>query len=282
MPFTLSHAAAALPFRRLKPIWSALVVGTFAPDLQYFIWISDEDHSGHHFPGVLLFALPLAVLVLWVFEWIVKGPVIELLPSGLQRRLQDKVDPLSFFSWRSLGSIVLWITVGIATHLIWDQFTHSRTTLASHLSLLRAMVPVPFLHPMSVTKILQHASTLVGLLILSVWFVAWYLRTAPVPKAQMHEFSPFVKVTVVFAMIMVALLAGYPYAIVTLSSHELPISLSYWAATVFEAVTLVFCIELFLYGLTRTFAARSRRLPAVQLDEAAAHLDAEKQATSAR
>ena len=54
MPFTLSHAAASLPFRRLKPVWPALVIGTFAPDLQYFILISDEDRSGHHFPDVLL------------------------------------------------------------------------------------------------------------------------------------------------------------------------------------------------------------------------------------
>ena len=281
MPFTLSHAAAALPFRKFKPVWSALVIGTFAPDLQYFLWISDEDRSGHHFPGVLLFTLPVALLVLWVFEWIVKGPVIELLPSRVQRRLQDKVEPVSFLSWRSFGSIVLWVAVGIATHLVWDQFTHSHTRLDAHWSLLRTIVPVPFLYPMSVTKILQHASTLVGLLILGVWFVAWYLRTAPVPKAQMHEFSPFVKVTVVFAMIMVALLGGYPYAIVTLSGHELPISPSYLAATVFEAVTFIFCTELFFYGLALTLAARSRRLPAVQLDEAVAHLDVEKQTTSA-
>ena len=78
MPFTLSHAAAALPFRKFKPVWPALVVGTFAPDLQYFIWISDEDRSGHHFPQAVLYTLPLALLVLWVFEWWVKssGPRI--------------------------------------------------------------------------------------------------------------------------------------------------------------------------------------------------------------
>src|SRR5271157_1443718 len=107
MPFTLSHAAAALPFRKLKPVWPALVIGTFAPDLQYFIWISDEDRSGHHFPGVFLLALPLALLLLWVFERIVKGPVIELLPSRVHRRLQDKVGPMSFRGWARFGSIVL-------------------------------------------------------------------------------------------------------------------------------------------------------------------------------
>src|SRR5208283_2115341 len=129
MPFTLSHAAAALPFRRFKPIWPALVVGTFAPDLQYFIWVADEDRSGHHYPGVLLISLPLALLVLWILEWIVKAPLLELFPSGLQLRLQDKLEPLSFRGWRRFGSILLWICVGILTHLVWDQFTHENSRL---------------------------------------------------------------------------------------------------------------------------------------------------------
>src|SRR5450432_3949211 len=179
MPFTLSHAAASLPFRRLNPIWPALVIGTFAPDLQYFIWISDEDRSGHHFPDVLLFTLPFALLVLWVFEWVVKGPVIELLPSGLQRRLRDKTEPLSFSSWRQFGLIVLWTAVGIATHVGWDQFTHSYSELAAHWNLLRAVLPLPSGHSIQFAHLLQHISTIGGIAVLAVWFIAWYRRTTP-------------------------------------------------------------------------------------------------------
>ena len=127
MPFTLAHAAAALPLRKLKPVWPALVMGTFAPDLQYFIWISDEDRSGHHFPGVALVTLPLALLLLWVFERYVKGPAIELLPSAVQRRLQNKLEPLSFRGWKRLALIVLWMAIGIMTHVFWDSFSHSHT-----------------------------------------------------------------------------------------------------------------------------------------------------------
>src|SRR5215472_18479062 len=108
MPFTLSHAAAALPFRKLRPIWPALVIGTFAPDLQYFVFLSDEDRSGHRFPDVFLFTLPVALACLWLFEWIVKGPVIKLLPSSVQRRLQDKVAPLPFTGWRQFARILFW------------------------------------------------------------------------------------------------------------------------------------------------------------------------------
>ncbi len=147
MPFTLSHAAAALPFRKFKPIWPALVIGTFAPDLQYFIWISDEDRSGHHFPGVLLFSLPLALLLLWLFEWCVKGPVIELLPDPILRRLQDKVRPLSFWGWQRFMSIVMWIFVGTATHVLWDWFTHPRTWITAHWALFSYKVPCPVSFP---------------------------------------------------------------------------------------------------------------------------------------
>src|SRR5262252_2376909 len=180
MPFTLSHAAAALPFRKLKPIWPALVIGTFAPDLQYFLIISDEDRIWHQFPEVLLYALPVALLALWVFERVVKAPAVELLPSGVQRRLQDKLAPLSFTGWNQLARIVLWIGVGIVTHLFWDQFTHSYSWLALHWSLLQVQVSLPFGHTFLLAHLLQHLSTIGGFLVLCVWFLAWYRKAQPV------------------------------------------------------------------------------------------------------
>ena len=60
--FTFSHAAAALPFRRLRPVWTAPVIGTLAPDFGYFLNFSEAeaDHAYHDFPGVLILTLPLA------------------------------------------------------------------------------------------------------------------------------------------------------------------------------------------------------------------------------
>jgi len=267
MPFTLSHAAAALPFRRLKPVWPALVIGTFAPDLQYFIQISDEDRSGHHFPDVLLVTLPVALILLWVFEWCVKGPAIELLPSALQRRLQDKVAPLSFRGWERFASIVVWIAIGIATHMFWDSFTHSHTWMVAHWSLLRHKVPVPFHAPVAMLKVLQHVSTVLGLLVLGAWFLTWYRQTTPVPRASLRELSSFRKVAIVFTMAVVAIFAGYPLAIFRLSDHPLPIKPLFFVVTVFVAITLVFCAQVLVYALVRTYAARSRRLPVVRMDE---------------
>jgi hypothetical protein len=264
MRFTLSHAAAALPFRKFKPVWPALVIGTFGPDLQYFVSISDEDRSGHHFPQALLFTLPFAVVVLWVFEWCVKGPVIELLPSGLQRRLQDKVEPLSFKGWGRFATIGLWVAIGIATHVLWDQFTHGRTRMTAHLPLLRHAVPVPFHAPVFVTKILQQGSTISGLLVPAAWFGVWYGRKMRGREGWWRLVPGVGRVAIVFTMTVIAAITGYPLAVARLADHPLPINQTFFVATVFEAMTLVFFVEILIYSLARTLGGRSRRAPAAQ------------------
>ena len=265
MPFTLSHAAASLPFRRLKPVWPALVIGTFAPDLQYFILLSDEDRSGHYFPEVLLFTLPVALLVLWLFEWIVKRPVLELLPSSVQRRLQDKAEPLSFSGWRQFGLSVLWTVVGIATHLGWDQFTHSYSELAMRWGILRAIVPLPLGHTINFAHLLQHISTVGGMVVLAVWFVAWYRRTSPAAPSG-DEFSPQLKIGLPLAMVVIAALIAYPIATLRLASHVQPVKPLHLVVTIFEATTLAFCVELLVYGLTLTMSAYLRRASAALAD----------------
>lgn len=252
MPFTISHAAASLPLRRFKPIWPALVMGTFAPDLQYFIQRTDEDRSGHHFPDVFLFTLPVALLVLWLFERVVKGPAIELLPNGWQRRLNDKTAPLSFRGWRQFVMIVLWLAVGTVTHLAWDQFTHRYTLLASYWPLLKTHITLPLRHPTTLAGLLQDASSILGLLILCLWCAAWYRRTPPSPTVLTTEFSSRVKIWVVSAMVFVAMTGGYALAGLTLADHLGPVSRSTRAAIIFLAMTQLFCVEMLIYGAAMT------------------------------
>ena len=66
MPFTVAHAAAALPFRRLNLVWSAFLVGSMAPDFPYVIGTTQYRAFGHDFPGVLLFTLPASFVALVV------------------------------------------------------------------------------------------------------------------------------------------------------------------------------------------------------------------------
>ncbi len=94
MPFTVAHAAAALPFRRLKLVWSAFVIGSMAPDFPYVIGSVKYRALGHYFPGVVLFTLPISFVVLWFFHFAIKKPVAGLLPIGVQQRLSGQLERL--------------------------------------------------------------------------------------------------------------------------------------------------------------------------------------------
>ena len=120
---------------------------------------------------------------------------------------------------------------------------------------------------MTLTKILQHVSTVLGLAILFVWLLAWYRRTASLPIADSREFPGLVKVAILFSMGAVALLIGYPLAIFELADRHLPISRLTMIATIFVAATCVFGAELLVYGLALRLATRSRRVPAPRFDE---------------
>jgi len=63
LPFTLAHPAAVLPLRRTGLVFSALVVGSMAPDFPYFLSVSDAIRWGHSTRGVFLFCLPFGLLV---------------------------------------------------------------------------------------------------------------------------------------------------------------------------------------------------------------------------
>lgn len=259
MPFTLSHAAAALPFKRFKPIWPALVVGTFAPDFQYFVLISDEDRTGHRFPYVLTITLPVAVLALWVFERWVKAPLLELMPNGLQSRLQDKKAPLHFSGARQFAGIVLWVAIGILTHIGWDQLTHPLSWLGQHWSLLNIQVPVPFHRPVKFGKLLQFGSSAFGVAVIAVWVALWYRRAPVQPRTQFRPYSYGLRMGVLLGMTVIALLVGYSLAEWRLLERFEPVGTLYYLATLVEAVILVFTLQILLYGLTMSLTPRMRR-----------------------
>lgn len=126
MPFTLAHVAAALPLRRLRLVWSALIVGTIAPDLEYFVRLAPDDGYGHTLAGSLLLSLPLAILTLWLFHAFVKAPLIELLPEGIQRRLVNHHDEFQFRGAARFVWILASVLLGMATHLYGIPL-HTRT-----------------------------------------------------------------------------------------------------------------------------------------------------------
>ncbi|MFJ9181855.1 DUF4184 family protein [Streptomyces anulatus] len=191
MPFTLSHAAAVLPAIRRNgtarwPLFpSALVAGSFAPDITYF---ADTVIPGamefgsftHTFLGVVTVnvAIAAALVTLWV---LLREPLTALLPVRVRGRVHAFVRGQRWTRASFGPSAWLWFAVsgalGAATHVVWDAFTHhSRwgTELVPVLS--RSVGGFP------VFQFVQYGSSALALVVIG-WFAVTGLRLTPAAPA---------------------------------------------------------------------------------------------------
>lgn len=177
MPFTLSHAAAVLPLARGPVVPAALVVGAVAPDVPYFLklpryagaWYEPfvNATTTHHWPGALTVAVPTAAVLLAVW-WVVRAPLVALVASGGGKPGSDE----SAGRLERAGWTLLSLVVGVATHVLWDSFTHGDGFLVERVGVLRE----PAFAGMDVARVLQHVSTVVGLVVLAAWALRWVTR----------------------------------------------------------------------------------------------------------
>jgi hypothetical protein len=180
MPFTLSHPAAAIPFLRTRLVPSALVIGCMAPDFEYFIHFAPEGGFGHTLAGVFLFDLPAAFIALWLFHVYAKDPLYTWLPASVRRRIRLGPAALPVRNIAQFALVLLSILIGVATHILWDSFTHKGLWPYRHWRFLHRLVQLPVYGPMEYLRVLQHASTVLGAAVLLLWFWRWFRRTAPI------------------------------------------------------------------------------------------------------
>jgi hypothetical protein len=259
VPFTLAHAAAALPFRRSRLVPSALVIGTFAPDFEYLLRFSPHGRFGHTLVGSFILTLPLALLVLWIFHAFVKQPTVMLLPEGIQRRLQDHLDGFRFGGAANFVLIIASILLGIATHLLWDSFTHSTTWPYRHWSVLRQQFALPIIGPIPLYKILQHGSTIAGIGILSAWLVHWYY-TAPSSAQLKESLSSRRKAAVIAVVTTVALVGAMARAIAGMGVPTGHSTLNKFLAQATVTAMALAWWQLVAYGLAAKPTVRDRQL----------------------
>lgn len=179
MPFTPSHAAAVLPFLRTPLPASALVIGSVAPDLPYYLPV-ELPWDTHTASAVVTTNLLLGALAWVAWHGLLAAPAMAWAPGALRARLAGL--PLGLGarlgSARAVLLTALALVVGAATHVLWDEFTHAGRWGTEHLPVLaRAW------GPLAGYRWLQYASGVVGGVILLLWLVRWWRRAprAPLP-----------------------------------------------------------------------------------------------------
>ncbi|CAN5186489.1 DUF4184 family protein [soil metagenome] len=174
MPFTPAHIAAILPLVRTPLPAAALVAGSMAPDLPYFVPLGIPRDLSHSLVGIPLVDIPMGVgaLVLWAFVF--RAPLLAFAPGWL--RLRFRVPPRAGWSWRAAvvqASLVLAaLFVGILTHFVWDAFTHADGWVVVNVPAMQRVISY-----FTIYRWLQYLSSAIGLAIVAGWIVVWVRRT---------------------------------------------------------------------------------------------------------
>lgn len=172
MPFTLAHPAAVLPLlhKRLPFHFSVgLIIGSVAPDFEYFLQFRMASVGSHSLPGLFAFCLPISLLLAFAWFYVVSIPLTENLPLFLRKRLcihSDRKPGLTEWLYFAVGSLV-----GGATHLLWDSATHTGGYFVNQWPLLQQPI---YGNQLPLFKALQHISTIIGLAV-----VAFAIKNMP-------------------------------------------------------------------------------------------------------
>lgn len=167
MPFTLSHAIAVYPFKKFTPNYlsvSGLVMGSMAPDFEFFLRFTLYGVWGHTFWGIFLFNLPVSILLCLLFHGVVKRPLIQHLPTFLYVRFYKYANEnwLLYFK-KNVLKVVISVLLGIFTHFLWDNFTHAPNYVSPfYADFLLENIKI-FGKNLPVYEALQLSSSIVGL-----------------------------------------------------------------------------------------------------------------------
>lgn len=180
MPFTLAHPAAVMPLMRRPLVGAALVCGSIAPDIPYYVratplevtaqsWYEPFTNAttSHSLAGLIGVALPLGLVVYLMV--LAAGPPLRWLLRG--RGGVDgagSCDTVSDDPAASSRGLERWawvpvsLLIGTLTHLAWDSVTSSDGVLAERLDVLERTV----IADLTWIRLMQHASTVIGLAVI--------------------------------------------------------------------------------------------------------------------
>lgn len=196
MPFSPAHIAAVLPVLawrgRLRLDATCLVVGSMGPDLEYFARGQLTGRFGHTLIGVAVWGVPATIAVAAAFHFLMKWPLLLCAPRGIAARAVPAIGggwPAGLNAVTA-ASLVISAALGNLTHVAWDGCTHHDGWAVERWPELYETIEVPGFGPVVLFRLLQHMSTLVGLMVLAFVMIRWAVRTSPIALPPAHRTGP--------------------------------------------------------------------------------------------
>ncbi|MFL1675829.1 DUF4184 family protein [Paenibacillus dendritiformis] len=165
MPYTLAHPLYAAPLKLLQPKYLSLtgiILGSMAPDFEFFIALEPYQTIGHSTLGLFLQAIPLSILLAVLFHYLIKDPLARHLPSvwNLDRKAHGLVRPWRLTGIRGWTVFLISVIIGFYAHVLLDGFTHETGIFVGLYPLLQQhIMGTP------VYKLLQYGLSIIGLLV---------------------------------------------------------------------------------------------------------------------
>jgi hypothetical protein len=190
MPMTLAHPAAVLPLRRLGVPVSAMVIGSMVPDVPLFLGWWRGYAVTHSALGMVTVDLLATLLVLGVWFAVLRDPLVDLSPAVVRSRLARRAR-LTARQWLLAPAAAC---LGVATHLVWDAFTHAQSWGTTRLGWLQAEH-----YGVAGFRWAQYASGVLGLALVA-WASVSHLRSLPrIRDPHPHTVHPGLLPAVVLA-----------------------------------------------------------------------------------
>ncbi|MFB7251787.1 DUF4184 family protein [Microbacterium sp. NPDC056234] len=184
MPFTPSHAVVALPFIRTPLIPSAIAIGAMTPDLPLFVRGVGLEYGFTHTGAHIVWTGLIAFVLFLVWRVLLRPSAAELSPTWAAARLPREWNQTPWAAARqAVGAgerrwypllLAASLLIGVASHILWDLFTHEDRWGSEVLPILDAQWG-----PLQGFKWLQHGSSALGLIIIGIWMLMWLRRRTP-------------------------------------------------------------------------------------------------------
>ncbi len=95
-----------------------------------------RSHS-HDFLAIFYFNIPLTILLYFIFQFVVKVPLINNSTSFFYNRFDRlKRQNLDLLSYKNLLIVLLSAGIGNLSHILWDSFTHKEGLFEGYLPYL--------------------------------------------------------------------------------------------------------------------------------------------------